>query len=342
MKARSNWRTLTVALLCGALVVGGSDGLRPTMGQRVSAQVDRLVVSEAAIAPNVAALIQTLKNTKGDDRLDIWYALMRMGKPAIPALSQLLQDNDPEIQGGAAAAIILMGDIPETLEPKILELLAHPEEVVRASVGVALIDAPEVSQKLRPKLIPLLSSTNEETQYIVADILSNASDAVIPELLPLLQHPDPVMRSGAVLTLGKVKYSQTNVVPDLIPLLRDRSLPVRFATVEAISRFNSSITISAIPDLITVLKDDASLQLRCRSADVLGQMGANAATAIPTLRSLLKDASPALRSASAVALGDIGRASNVVVPDLLPLLQDTNARVRESATRALNKLGYKP
>jgi HEAT repeat protein len=331
MRARSNWRILNVVLLCGALVAGG--------GNRAVGQVNRPAMSEPAIAPDVAALVQKLKGAAtDDDRLDCWYALMQMGKPALPALTQLLQDTNPIIQSGAAYAIILIGDIPETM----LDLLAHPNQVVRASVGAALNDAPEVAQKLRPKLIRLLSSTNEETRYIVADILSNASDAVIPDLLPLLQHPDPVMRSGAVLTLGKVKYSQTNVVPDLIPLLRDRSLPVRLATVEAIDRFNSSVTTSAIPHLIAVLKDDDSIQLRCRTADVLGQMGANAAMAIPTLRTLLQDASPALRSASAVALGNIGRASNVAVPDLVPLLQDASADVRESATRALSKLGYQP
>ncbi|MCC3507422.1 MULTISPECIES: HEAT repeat domain-containing protein, partial [unclassified Microcoleus] len=91
---------------------------------------------------------------------------------------------------------------------------------------------------------------------------------------------------------------------------------------------------TAVPQLVSLLKD-SDANVRSRAAYVLGNIGAEAKTAVPQLVSLLKDSDADVRSSAADALGNIGAEAKTAVPQLIPLLKDSDADVRRSAARAL-------
>jgi HEAT repeat protein len=81
---------------------------------------------------------------------------------------------------------------------------------------------------------------------------------------------------------------------------------------------------------------------RQHAAEVLGELGPAAMTAIPDLVKLLSDLEADVRGAAAEALGEIGPVAEAATVDLFKLLKDTKADVRRSADYALDKLGPPP
>jgi uncharacterized protein (TIGR02996 family) len=97
--------------------------------------------------------------------------------------------------------------------------------------------------------------------------------------------------------------------------------------------FLREVASAALPELLPLLRDPFE-EVRCRAAEVLGEIGA--AEAVPGLRAALRDNDGKVRALAAVALGKIGESS--VAGDLASSLKDTSARVRRESAKALGKL----
>lgn len=94
----------------------------------------------------------------------------------------------------------------------------------------------------------------------------------------------------------------------------------------------------AVRELIEGLgAGDAST--RWRSAEALGNLGAEALPAVASLTSGLRDRSPEVRWRSAEALGKIGPEARSAVPSLLAAVRDADTLIRSEAAKALGLLG---
>lgn len=93
-----------------------------------------------------------------------------------------------------------------------------------------------------------------------------------------------------------------------------------------------------LPDLLKALRS-SNWRHRYRAADLLGMMGAQAASAVPDLIQLTKDKRSAVRASAALALGNIGPAADSAVPALQKCLDDRQSDVRYSAAVALGRMG---
>jgi len=124
----------------------------------------------------------------------------------------------------------------------------------------------------------------------------------------------------------------------LIGELKDPSLGTRrFAASLIASRGAKAKT--AVPALITALKDDREPVMRAAAAEALGGIGFNARAAVQPLLAALKDSDPQVRETAAEALADINVDAKTVVPALVGLFADPDVNVRCAAANSLAAFG---
>ena len=93
-----------------------------------------------------------------------------------------------------------------------------------------------------------------------------------------------------------------------------------------------------LADLILELSDP-HVATRCEAAEVLRNLGRDAAEATPALITAIRDADKAVRLRAAEALGQIGPSAETAVLALTELLRDAEKDVRWSAAEALGRIG---
>ncbi|MEJ5309896.1 MAG: HEAT repeat domain-containing protein [Anaerolineae bacterium] len=91
----------------------------------------------------------------------------------------------------------------------------------------------------------------------------------------------------------------------------------------------------AVPNLITLLKEDVNTYVRCAAAEALGHIGHTAA--VFPLMDALRDPCSFVRRAAAIALGQMQ--AKEAQGALLNALDDSNFYVRRAAINAIGKLG---
>lgn len=79
-----------------------------------------------------------------------------------------------------------------------------------------------------------------------------------------------------------------------------------------------------------------SSEVRARTTELLGSLGARSKSEVQTITGLLKDRSKFVRQEAAAALGWIGKDAQSSIPDLKKATRDKDARVRRNAVFALS------
>ncbi|TAE93187.1 MAG: HEAT repeat domain-containing protein [Oscillatoriales cyanobacterium] len=164
---------------------------------------------------------------------------------------------------------------------------------------------------------------------------------LIPLLIPLLKDSDANVRSSTASALGIIGAEAKTAVPQLIPLLQDSDANVRSSTAYALGSIGAEFK-TAVPQLIPLLQD-SDANVRSSTTSALGSIGAEAKAAvpqlIPLLIPLLQDSDANVRSSTASALGIIGAKAKTAVPQLILLLKDSDANVRSTTAYALGRIG---
>jgi HEAT repeat protein len=189
----------------------------------------------------------------------------------------------------------------------------------------------------------------------------NSTDALVAQL----SDPSPEKRRTAARELGTTQGDASRAVAGLATALEDPDLEVRELAADSMGRIGSEAK-SGLPALEKALHDPQS-SVRLTSALAIqeidphsrshesvliaslrsgngalfveiGQMGADAKWAVPTLVTLLSHPQPKIRALAAQALGGIGAPSPDVLSTLRQRLRDPEAIVRKAAQNALSKI----
>lgn len=86
----------------------------------------------------VARLIAALADPDVDVRLNLAYALAKIGTPSIEPLVAALRDEAPERRAGAAYTLGLIGPAARAALPALLDVLADPDVEVRRQASYAI------------------------------------------------------------------------------------------------------------------------------------------------------------------------------------------------------------
>jgi HEAT repeat protein len=131
--------------------------------------------------------------------------------------------------------------------------------------------------------------------------------------------------------------AQTSEDPRITPLiekLTDRSPRMRLEAADALVAIGTP-TLSAL----TTALQSSDPNLRWHAASVLGDLGQQAASAVPNLILALQDPDPQVRLYAALALGNMQKAAKPAIPSLIAALHDQDPYVRIYVPTALRKIG---
>jgi HEAT repeat protein len=294
----------------------------------------------------VPALIDMLKDENSGVRMSAAYALGQIGpdaKAALPALMRLLEDKSSEARGSAAEAVARIAPAEKTTIPALTHLLRDDDLSVRRPAAFALA---RIGQAAVPVLAELLKDKDARVRLEAAEALramGAKARPAIPALAEALRDDDAEVRRAAYWALCN---TGPPAISPLTKLLKDKNVNARSFAASALGAIfgewpdarTDPAAKAAVAALIALLKDN-SPEARGNAAGALGRIGPAAEAAIPSLVELLKDKENRVRGSAAEALGLIGTDSRPILLSIADLLGDPDVEVRRSACLAFQRLG---
>lgn len=176
-----------------------------------------------------------------------------------------------------------------------------------------------------------------EVRWKAADLLGRlgpkARDAV-PALIAATQDRDAHVRSVTIAALGDCGAHSPTAATALGEQLKGGE---RLEALKALAKLGK-LAAAAVPEIVPLLKDKSN-EVRWNAARTLGEIGPAALLAAPALVAALADPDDEVREHAAESLGQIGPGAKDAVPVLIKTLKDENDRVRRDAARSLGEMG---
>jgi HEAT repeat protein len=303
-----------------------------------------------------------------------WEILMR--KQAVIGLSLVLVllagppawgQRDKKAKEDKSKAVVVAGKNIQ----QWIKALEGKEALARVQAINALIQAGPEARLAVPALIAAFRDKDATFIHPLAAVaLSRIGADAVPPLEKVLADDAYAVRSGAALALGLIGSPARSATLALAGLLKDREALVRTAAAQALGRIGS-LARAGVPGLRLALTDkDASVRVESaaalwkvvgeargvsvlakaledptvaeRAAAILGEMGASAKAALPSLKSALRSKSGRLRIAAVEALYRVSKDAEPALPVLETLLEAKEPSERLSAISALGTVGADP
>ena len=182
---------------------------------------------------------EKLADIKPENKQELVEVLRQMGSAAVPALIQLLKDQNSEVRSQATEALGKVGSATVDQVPDLIQLLKDENSEVRLNASKALR---EIGIEAVPALIQLLNDENSlvrqnaafalseigpEAKQEMVKTLSQMGSQAIPDLIQLLEDPSSAVRSSAAKVLAEIGPEAKPAITALIQLLNDDSNEVR-------------------------------------------------------------------------------------------------------------------
>ena len=258
----------------------------------------------------VEPLINALKDREIAVRENAVDALVKIGKPSIKSLVEMLSCDDRDLKKTIAMALNRLGWEPKSDEDKIEYFIAVEKFGELKNFGTLPIES----------LIELVRETKNPAAIAV---LCEFKDLRVVELLIELLE-DPHLRPMAISTLTQL---DTMVVQSLAQVLKHSNWAVREAAVKTLGR------IKAIEPLIEAI-GDAHFSVRKIAIEALGK--SKDPQAIDPLVEHLGDS---LGDFAVMALAEIGTPS---VEPLIKILKVGDQKLKDKAASALEMINWEP
>lgn len=314
------------------------------------AAVAALAKAGPAASPAAADLVGLLPGEDGN----VVRVLVGIGKPAVPALTRVLDGGTPKAQQAALQALGAIGPDAAAALPALRAVLADPkakEESGRErlkAAALALGQFGPAGKEAVPDLIGAVtgwdnySGENPAAIEALGALGPVAKDAV-PVLIEELQRPGGKYhrrRVVAAWALGRI--GDPAALTPLIRMLDRDDNEEQAAAAAALGGFGPAAA-DAVPVLTSIVRGFGDIRAifdkgtRERAIEALGAIGR---PAVPGLVELLRDPNKDSRRNAALTLARIGPAAAEAVPDLLKMLADKDFDgTAQSAAAALARIG---
>lgn len=323
--------------------------------------VERLAAAETLAADDekraIEPMIRSFLGCDDDYRDRVAALLAGMGRVAGIALGQALDDPEPDIRAGAAAAIAVRGEEAVDCSRRLAKMLFDPSPSVRRAAAEALgaigwrprspaTEAArlfalgrwegETAQRLMDQhgaavaraFIAALRFDDDASRRAAAGMLVRLGAAAVGPLLRGLKDPDSRVRELSVGALGELRAVEAEA--DIESALGDENPGVREAALVALARLGAG---AALNRLLPLLADPVDY-VRVAAVEVVSQLGDGRAA--DAIIGRLEDESPDVRRVAAETLNRL-RDPRAIRP-LLRLLEDPDHGVRYAAEAAIGTL----
>jgi HEAT repeat protein len=212
--------------------------------------------------------------------------------------------------------------------PELIDALHDDDIKVRTTAGGAL-------GRMGPEAlaaVPALRDGLEENIWM-AKILEQMGAPAAVALGESLHDANPSVRFNAARALRYMGPLTKAALPALTAALRDSDAEVRSAVYVAIRQTGPE----GRQVFIDALRQDGKAHSRAEIVAALGELGLEAAPAIPDLEAALRDEE--LRLPAIESLGKIGPAAKTTLPALEKSLKDKNPKARRATLHAMGLIG---
>lgn len=314
----------------------------PTRPRRHGIRRTTLAKFFLSLVAAVAVTVLTLAVLRARNREQPVLALLESMAGTDPA--QRLEARQRLVANPATAAPILVAVVRRgktRWQTQILPWLEDIPQVSRRRTRQIRLErnAIEVLQRMGPVASPSVLTLLSDTRYGGRDtgiaILRAYGTNVFPFLVAAVEHAQPSLRAGAVITLGKFPSDQLGSLTPFRNASQDSEPAVRSAAVWALGQMQDRPG-EVIPDLVSALADP-SPQVQSQAASALRSFAAAAAPAVPALRLCLAASSDPVRTEAALTLGAIGgtEARTAATELLNAMRQRESASARHAACTLL-------
>ncbi len=256
------------------------------------------------LAQRVQYLGKLLKHTDPVTQTRAARSLRRMGvraRPAVPALTEALQDDDPGVRLEVIKALGLVSKENGVAVPALLGAVKEETGENQEAAFHALAIIGTQAHGAIPDLIAFLEDENLRGGALsVLERIGPAGREAVPALVATLGAAEAAHRQAAAHALGviaapdkpaagepwpEVTNTQTTAIQGLARTLGDNDADVRRVVALALAKFGP-LAAPAVPDLIDALAREDPETHR-HFAFVLGEIGPRAEDALPVLRQRL-------------------------------------------------------
>ncbi|VTS03169.1 HEAT repeat domain-containing protein [Tuwongella immobilis] len=308
----------------------------------------------------IQSLVQALSNPDEPQGHPAQNALIRLGKPVIPAviaglesgiapaqtacigilvrlrvnqhsvrerMKRFLLGDEPETRWAAARYFAEFG-LPESVWPTMIELLGDDSSLVRGWATIALAG---IGEPIIQRLLPTLQKGNPQAQIAICDILTRVGPAgriALNPLAALLCDPQSPAREPALRALREIAREDFAQQKPLMELLENNVEELREWAALRLSTKGERIIPLLIDRLAREGRDPVAL-LNC-----IRLLGPTAAPLTPLLVELVRRRSEHSEDVFA-ALVSIGASA---VPSIITATRSENRSVRIAAISALARL----
>lgn len=252
---------------------------------------------EAAFQTNpvvVARVRELIARVKGQNVVDALFAaeeLAEIGKPSVPALLAVLEDENQKHRYFAASALGDIGPDAEAAVAALVRATSVPDPELREGAVEALGKIGAKREVALPALRKCLSDASGGVRLAAAAAILQYephNPEAAAELIAALMDANPGVRTSAVKSLGRHRSVAKGAVENLTKAVNDAQPGVRKNAIELLGELGPDAK-GAVETLIEVL-NDRDVFVRTTAIDSLAKMRMTARPAVPALTALLKQA----------------------------------------------------
>ena len=289
-------------------------------------------------APAVPSLTEALEDFDDNVRWQSIVALGKIGRPAlvtVPALLQSLDDVDPDVRAAAAETLGLLGAKHKPVLNRLKQSTADEHSLVRASAAWSLW---KISGR-RESILELAELLHHRDWMVAARAerhLASIGRPAVPELKKRLQQVKNPARDRMAQALGCIGAPSESAVIVLVNCLEDSDTKLSNAAAKALGQIGKP----AVREVTRFLMSKPTLG-RVNAVRALGMIGPDARDALPVLLAELDapQPDPAMTLSSIRAIGRIGNGRSDCADGVSPFLRSQDADTRGAACAALGDIG---
>lgn len=264
-------------------------------------------------------------------------AAARMGPAMLPPLVAAMRSDAPAARMGAADAFFWMECPPKDVVPELVRLLDDKAVAVRQRAARALEHLGKQAMPAAGRLIELMNDPDKEVRCHVIGALGRigpSDERVLPALNGAIHSVDRDTRSAAFFALRSMRPRTPAVESGIVDAITNDEELIRECRNTELGKLGRSL-----PKVIPALVRAAEKKLSWELAWAFGEIGHEAATAVPVLIEGLKSADDDVRLAAARSLGQIGPRAAPAVPALAAAAESRDLRLVILADEAMTRIG---
>lgn len=259
----------------------------------------------------LASMLKSGKLHEKIDALDLIANLGCTSEPMFNDILDLLDDENPVVKQKALYAMPTLRDCVVRFDSlnKIMAVVqsANNNELVKIAAIECIGNLKSDGKAALPMLFDLAEADNVFSESAVKAINNiNISDrANAKELKKYLASAKNDTKIKVLNILGNMNSEANDMVPFIIPLLKDKNVEVRELARTTIRKIGTS-SKEAVADLINLL-GNPEYEIRLVVLTELSEIGKDAASALPAVEKLLKDPNENVRKYAEYAISEINK-----------------------------------